>query len=131
MKLREISTHRVIEMQGGRDRVEAKAPGNAGDRAHARIERWLTTRDPNGKQQGAESQMEGRRETGDEPVRANQRKQLDWVNVDWNRVKCQVEKMQQEIFRDAQTGNLREMKQKQKLLVRSLSARLWAVRLVT
>lgn len=75
--------------------------------------------------------MEGRRETGDEPVRANQQKQLDWASVNWSRVKCDVKKMQQEIFRDAQAGNLREMKQKQKLLVRSLSARLWAVRLVT
>ncbi|HME54065.1 MAG TPA: hypothetical protein VKM55_17695 [Candidatus Lokiarchaeia archaeon] len=53
--------------------------------------------------------MEGKRETGDEPVRANRRKQLDWDNVDWNRIKCQVEKMQQEIFRDAQTNNFREL----------------------
>jgi len=82
--------------------------------------RGLTTRDPNGKQQGAESPMEGKRETGVEPVRANQRKLLDWANVDWSRVEHQVEKMQQEIFRDSQANNFRTMREKQKLLARSL-----------
>lgn len=55
MKLRETFTRRVVGTQGGRDRVEAMAPGNAGDRAHTHAERRLTTRDPNGKRQGAES----------------------------------------------------------------------------
>jgi RNA-directed DNA polymerase len=74
--------------------------------------------------------MEGKRETGVDPVRANQRT-LDWASIDWSRVKRQVGKMQQEIFRDAQACNFGAMKQKQKLLARSLPARLLAVRTVT
>jgi RNA-directed DNA polymerase len=74
--------------------------------------------------------MEGRCETGTKPVRANQRT-LEWTGIDWNRVKRQVGKMQQEIFRDAQAGNYLAVKQRQKLLARSLSARLLAVRTVT
>jgi len=75
--------------------------------------------------------MDGRRETGEKSVRANQQRVLDWATVNWSRVKGQVEKMQREIFRDAQSNNFRTMKEKQKLLVRSLPARLWAVRNVT
>jgi len=50
--------------------------------------------------------MDGRRETGEKSVRANQQKLLDWATVNWPRVKGQVEKMQREIFRDAQGNSL-------------------------
>lgn len=73
--------------------------------------------------------MEGMRETGN-TVRANQRMQIQWIQVNWAHIKSRVEKSQQLIFRDAQTGNWHSVKQRQKLLVRSLSARLLAVRLV-
>lgn len=75
--------------------------------------------------------MEGRRETELNFVRTNQRMQIDWDQVNWSKVKHQVESMQQKIFRDAQTGNFRSVNQYQRLLARSLSARLWAVKLVT
>ena len=74
--------------------------------------------------------MEGRRETGNF-VRTNQRVQVDWDQVNWFQVNHQVESKQQEIFRETQIGNFRKVNQFQKLLVRSLSARLWAVHLVT
>ncbi len=73
--------------------------------------------------------MEGRQET--ENVCTNQRMQIDWNQVNWFQVKHQVERMQQKIFRDAQTDNFRSENKLQRLLVKSLSARLLAVRLVT
>ncbi len=75
--------------------------------------------------------MVGSRETGDEPVRANQRELLDWTSVDWVLTKRSVEKMQQEIFRNARAREYWKVKQQQKLLVRSLPARLWAVKIAT
>lgn len=74
--------------------------------------------------------MEGRCKTGN-PVQTNQRMQLDWNKVNWSQIKHQVEKIQQKIFRETQTGNFREVNNLQRLLVRSLPARLWAVRLIT
>jgi len=74
--------------------------------------------------------MEGRRET-EYSVCANQLEQIDWNQIIWNSIKHQVERIQQKIFRDARKGNFRKVKQYQKLLVRSLPARLWAVRLTT
>ena len=64
-------------------------------------------------------------------VHTNQRVQIDWESVSWSQVKHKVEKIQQKIFRDTQTSNFRSVNQLQKLLVRSLFARLWAVKLVT
>ncbi len=75
--------------------------------------------------------MEGRHETKLSFVCTNQRVQIDWDQVNWSHVKHQVERIQQKIFRDAQTGNFRSVNKLQRLLVRSLFARLWAVRLVT
>ncbi len=75
--------------------------------------------------------MEGRRETELNFVRTNQLVQIDWNHVNWSKINHQVESIQQKIFRDAQIGNFREVKQHQKLLVRSFFARLWAVKLVT
>ncbi len=73
--------------------------------------------------------MEGWRET--EIVRTNQRVQIDWRLVDWTKVKHQVESLQQKIFRETQKSDFKKVKQFQKLLTRTLFARLWAVRLVT
>ena len=75
--------------------------------------------------------MDGRREIENNFIRTNQRVQIEWDQIDWSQVKHQVENKQQKIFRDAQRGNFWRVKQYQKLLVRSLSARLLAVKLVT
>ena len=48
------------------------------------------------------SQMNGRRETGHEPVRATQLGCLDWDSIDWTKIKQRVEKTQKKIFRDTQ-----------------------------
>jgi len=74
--------------------------------------------------------MEGRRKT-ENSVRTNQQVQIEWDQVNWSKVKHQVEKIQQKIFREAQAGNFMKVKRYQKLLARSFSARLLAVRLIT
>ena len=56
---------------------------------------------------------------------------VDWDHINWSQVKQKVDKLQLRIFCDTQTNNFRRVKQYQKLLVRSLSARLWAVHLTT
>ena len=56
---------------------------------------------------------------------------LDWNKVNWKKVKHRVNILQQKIFRDTQVRNYKSVNQTQKLLTRSLSARLWAVRLIT
>ena len=73
--------------------------------------------------------MEGEYET-EFSVYTNQRN-IDWKQVNWTQIKERVKNLQQKIFHYAQTNNYRKLRQYQKLLVRSLSARLWAVRLVT
>jgi len=75
--------------------------------------------------------MIGKRETEHKTVRTGQRSSLDWASIDWTKTKEDVKKWQQEIFRETRASNFRRVKQLQKLLGRSLSARLWAVRLVT
>ncbi len=64
-------------------------------------------------------------------VRTNQQVQVEWDRVNWTQVKHQVEILQQKIFRDTQKGDFRAVNQFQKLLVKSLSARLWVVYLTT
>jgi len=75
--------------------------------------------------------MEERRETNQAFVCINQPMDIDWDQINWDIIKHRVENLQQRIFRDTQVGNFRQVKQTQKLLTRSLSARLWAVRLIT
>jgi RNA-directed DNA polymerase len=75
--------------------------------------------------------MGRRHETKQSFVCTNQRVQIDWDQINWSHVKHQVERIQQKIFRDAQTGNFRSVNQLQKLLVKSFFARLWAVRHIT
>lgn len=72
--------------------------------------------------------MEERRETNQAFVCINQPMDIDWDQINWDIIKHRVENLQQRIFRDTQVGNFRQVKQTQKLLTRSLSARLWAVR---
>ena len=75
--------------------------------------------------------MEERRETNQAFVCINQPMDIDWDQINWDIIKHRVENLQQRIFRDTQVGNFRQVKQTQKLLTRSLSARLWAFRLIT
>ena len=75
--------------------------------------------------------MTGQREAGVKPARTNQQRELIWNQVDWTKTKARVEEMQQMIFQDTQNGKMWKVKQEQKLFVRSLPARLWAVHLVT
>ena len=56
---------------------------------------------------------------------------MQWDSIDWVTTARGVARLQQKIFRDARTGNLSRMRKLQKLLVRSLSARLMAVKVVT
>ena len=74
--------------------------------------------------------MEERRETNQEFVCINQPMNLDWDQINWDQIKHRVETLQQRIFLDTQDRNFRMVSQTQKLLTRSLSARLWAVRLI-
>lgn len=91
----------------------------------------LTTRDSNGKELAdVISKMEGSREADLRSARTNQRACLDWTRINWEQVKHDVEKAQREIFRDTRTGTLWRVKERQKMLVRSLPARCWAVRQV-
>lgn len=66
-----------------------------------------------------------------ESIRANQQHGVVWNQVDWTKTKSCVEKMQRGIFQDSHDGKMWKVKQKEKLFVRSLPARLWAVHLVT
>jgi RNA-directed DNA polymerase len=56
---------------------------------------------------------------------------LIWSQIDWTKIKARVEKMQRGVFQDTQNGMIWKVKQEQKLMVRSLPTRLWAVHLVT
>ena len=60
-----------------------------------------------------------------------QQVQLNWEHINQTQIKHEVENLQQKIFRETQIGNFRNVKQLQKLLVRSLSARRLAVRGIT
>nr|MDO8086858.1 reverse transcriptase domain-containing protein [Candidatus Sigynarchaeum springense] len=76
--------------------------------------------------------MDGRCETSsDELVHTEQRALIEWKGVDWSTVQSHVEKIQQNIFRETRAGNFSRASKLQKLLVKSLPARLLAVRRVT
>nr|MDO8108695.1 group II intron reverse transcriptase/maturase [Candidatus Sigynarchaeota archaeon] len=75
--------------------------------------------------------MEGRRETGEQPVRANQRVSLDWTTIKWDQIKHHVGRIQRQIFCATRAGDFFKVSRIQKLLAKSLPARLWAVKLVT
>ncbi len=56
---------------------------------------------------------------------------VDWNNIQWDRVKLHVRRLQERIFRATRDKDLARVKNLQKLLVRSHSARLLAVKRVT
>jgi RNA-directed DNA polymerase len=64
-------------------------------------------------------------------VYTNHPKSIDWQSQKWDSIAQRVEKLQRKIYRDARIGNFRSMRNLQKLLIKSLDARLWAVKLVT
>ena len=68
---------------------------------------------------------------GLEPAHVGQRGALDWRAVDWAKIGRQVEKIQRQIFQETRAGNYINVNRLQKLLAKSLPARLIAVRRVT
>ncbi len=56
---------------------------------------------------------------------------LKWQDINWAAVEGQVRRIQERIFRAAQNGEHAKVKNLQKLLVRSTSAKLLAIRQVT
>ncbi len=59
------------------------------------------------------------------------RRQTTWSEIDWTAAEAVVRRLQDRIYRAAAAGNGRQVKNLQKLLVRSLSAKRLAVRRVT
>jgi len=57
--------------------------------------------------------------------------QTAWFEIDWTAAEAVVRRLQGRIYRAAAAGNGRQVKNLQKLLVRSLSAKRLAVRRVT
>jgi RNA-directed DNA polymerase len=60
-----------------------------------------------------------------------ERGQTAWSGIDWAATETAVRRLQDRIYRAAAAGNGRQVKNLQKLLVRSLSAKRLAVRRVT
>ncbi|WP_425550426.1 reverse transcriptase N-terminal domain-containing protein, partial [Actinopolymorpha pittospori] len=56
---------------------------------------------------------------------------LDWASVDWRRVEEDVRRLRQRIFTASQAGDLRKVRNLQKLMLRSRSNTLLSVRRVT
>ncbi len=54
-----------------------------------------------------------------------------WADINWTAVEANVRRLQGRIYRAAANGELAKVKNLQKLLVRSLSAKLKAIRQVT
>ena len=59
------------------------------------------------------------------------RQVLDWDSIEWNDHKDHVRRIQERIFRATRDQNWSKVKNLQKLLVRSHSARLISVRKIT
>jgi RNA-directed DNA polymerase len=55
----------------------------------------------------------------------------DWSSIDWPAAERNVRRLQERIFRASQNGERAQVKNLQKLLVRSRSAKLLAIRRVT
>ena len=60
----------------------------------------------------------------------SERRQTAWSDIDWTATEAIVRRLQDRIYRAAAAGNGRQVKNLQKLLVRSLSAKRLAVRRV-
>lgn len=55
----------------------------------------------------------------------------DWSSIDWSEVERNVRRLQERIFRASHNGEHAQVRNLQKLLVRSRSAKLLAIRRVT
>ncbi len=56
---------------------------------------------------------------------------LDWASIDWRRVEDDVRRLRQRIFTASQAGDLKKVRNMQKLMLRSRSNTLLSVRRVT
>ena len=68
---------------------------------------------------------------GDDPVNGPQGRSLDWDAVRWRSVEEQVRRLRQRIFAASQAGDLKKVRNLQKLMLRSRSNALVSVRRVT
>src|SRR4030042_7191783 len=73
----------------------------------------------------------GRADEMPQGISTHQSPKMQWDSINWEAATRGVARLQQNIFRDARAGNLSRMRKLQKLLVRSRSARLMAVKVVT
>jgi RNA-directed DNA polymerase len=67
----------------------------------------------------------------EEPKAPDARPSEEWAGVPWRKLEQHQYRLQQRIFKASQRGDLRTVHQLQKLLLKSRSARLLAVRRVT
>ncbi len=66
-----------------------------------------------------------------ESIEQNKGRVVDWDNIQWNILKRHVRRLQERIFRATRDKDWTKVKNLQKFLVRSHSARLLAVKRVT
>jgi len=64
-------------------------------------------------------------------VDANPHRKFNWSQIDWNQIKRNVRRLQARIVEALKQGNFRKVKDLRRLLVRSFSAKLLAVKRVT
>jgi RNA-directed DNA polymerase len=69
--------------------------------------------------------------TGDPVVNGLSGERLDWDAVRWRRVEADVQRLRQRIFAASRAGDLKQVRNLQKLMLRSRSNALLAVRRVT
>ncbi|MDX3772438.1 MULTISPECIES: group II intron reverse transcriptase/maturase [unclassified Streptomyces] len=65
------------------------------------------------------------------PVNGPEGEDLDWASIDWRRVEENVRRLRQRIFTASQAGDLKKVRNLQKLMLRSRSNTLLSVRRVT
>ncbi|MFE7752303.1 reverse transcriptase N-terminal domain-containing protein [Streptomyces sp. NPDC057428] len=65
------------------------------------------------------------------PVNGPEGEDLDWASIDWRRVEEDVRRLRQRIFTASQAGDLKKVRNLQKLMLRSRSNTLVSVRRVT
>ncbi|MGD3112004.1 group II intron reverse transcriptase/maturase [Streptomyces sp. YGL11-2] len=65
------------------------------------------------------------------PVNGPEGEDLDWASIDWRRVEEDVRRLRQRIFTASQAGDLKKVRNLQKLMLRSRSNTLLSVRWVT
>ncbi|MER7578150.1 reverse transcriptase N-terminal domain-containing protein [Streptomyces sp. NPDC126514] len=69
--------------------------------------------------------------TASVPVNGPQGEGFDWASIDWRRVEEDVRRLRQRIFTASQAGDLRKVRNLQKLMLRSRANTLLSVRRVT